>query len=127
MMVYFSASHLIFGGYDSMIEVTGLSKRYGTVQALKDVSFTVGKGQIVGFLGANGAGKTTTMDILCGCIGADAGTARIAGYEISEHPIEVKKRIGYLPDEPPLHKEMKVEEFLLYVGQLHGLSKSKAK
>jgi ABC-2 type transport system ATP-binding protein len=67
------------------------------------------------------------MDILCGCIGADAGTARIAGYEISENPIEVKKRIGYLPDEPPLHKEMKVEEFLLYVGQLHGLSKSKAK
>jgi ABC-2 type transport system ATP-binding protein len=87
----------------------------------------VEKGQIVGFLGANGAGKTTTMDILCGCIGADAGTARIAGYEISENPIEVKKRIGYLPDEPPLHKEMKVEEFLLYVGQLHGLSKSKAK
>jgi ABC-2 type transport system ATP-binding protein len=87
----------------------------------------VEKGQIVGFLGANGAGKTTTMDILCGCIGADAGTAKIAGFEISENPIEVKKRIGYLPDEPPLHKEMRVEEFLLYVGQLHRLSKSQAK
>lgn len=110
-----------------MIEVVGLRKSFGDVPALTDITFTVEKGQIVGFLGANGAGKTTTMDILCGCIGADAGTARIAGYEISENPIEVKKRIGYLPDEPPLHKEMKVEEFLLYVGQLHGLSKSKAK
>jgi ABC-2 type transport system ATP-binding protein len=110
-----------------MIEVVGLRKSFGDVPALTDITFKVEKGQIVGFLGANGAGKTTTMDILCGCIGADAGTARIAGYEISENPIEVKKRIGYLPDEPPLHKEMKVEEFLLYVGQLHGLSKSKAK
>jgi ABC-2 type transport system ATP-binding protein len=110
-----------------MIEVVGLRKSFGDVPALTDITFQVGKGQIVGFLGANGAGKTTTMDILCGCIGADAGTARIAGYEISENPIEVKKRIGYLPDEPPLHKEMKVEEFLLYVGQLHGLSKGKAK
>ncbi len=110
-----------------MIEVVGLRKSFGDVPALTDITFKVEKGQIVGFLGANGAGKTTTMDILCGCIGADAGTARIAGYEISENPIEVKKRIGYLPDEPPLHKEMKVEEFLLYVGQLHGLSKSQAK
>jgi ABC-2 type transport system ATP-binding protein len=110
-----------------MIEVVGLRKSFGDVPALTDITFKVEKGQIVGFLGANGAGKTTTMDILCGCIGADAGTARIAGYEISENPIEVKRRIGYLPDEPPLHKEMKVEEFLLYVGQLHGLSKTNAK
>lgn len=110
-----------------MIEVVSLRKSFGDVPALTDITFKVEKGQIVGFLGANGAGKTTTMDILCGCIGADAGTAKIAGFEISENPIEVKKRIGYLPDEPPLHKEMKVEEFLLYVGQLHRLSKSQAK
>lgn len=105
-----------------MIEVVGLRKTFGNVCALNDISFRVEKGQIVGFLGANGAGKTTTMDILCGCIGADAGTARIAGFEISEQPIEVKRRIGYLPDEPPLHKEMKVNEFLDYVGRLHGLA-----
>lgn len=104
-----------------MIEVIGLRKTFGNVCALNDISFEVGRGQIVGFLGANGAGKTTTMDILCGCIGADSGSAKIAGYEISEHPIEVKKRIGYLPDEPPLHKDMKVDEYLLYVGKLHGL------
>jgi ABC-2 type transport system ATP-binding protein len=110
-----------------MIEVVSLRKSFGDVPALTDITFKVEKGQIVGFLGANGAGKTTTMDILCGCIGADAGTAKIAGFEISENPIEVKKRIGYLPDEPPLHKEMRVEEFLLYVGQLHRLSKSQAK
>lgn len=105
-----------------MIEVVGLRKTFGNVCALNDISFRVEKGQIVGFLGANGAGKTTTMDILCGCIGADNGTAKIAGFEISEQPVEVKRRIGYLPDEPPLHKEMKVDEFLDYVGRLHGLA-----
>lgn len=104
-----------------MIEVVGLQKSFGNTTALSDISFKVAKGQIVGFLGANGAGKTTTMDILCGCIGADAGTAKIAGFEISENPIEVKRKIGYLPDEPPLHKEMQVVEFLNYAGKLHGL------
>ncbi|MBC7533842.1 MAG: ABC transporter ATP-binding protein [Oligoflexus sp.] len=104
-----------------MIEVVGLQKSFGNIVALSDISFKVAKGQIVGFLGANGAGKTTTMDILCGCIGADAGTAKIAGFEISEDPIEVKRKIGYLPDEPPLHREMQVGEFLTYAGKLHGL------
>lgn len=104
-----------------MIEVVGLRKSFGNVLALNDISFRVEKGQIVGFLGANGAGKTTTMDIICGCIGADAGTAKVAGFEISEKPLEVKKRIGYLPDEPPLHKEMRVDEYLHYAGRLHGL------
>ncbi|MBC7661705.1 MAG: ABC transporter ATP-binding protein [Chitinophagaceae bacterium] len=104
-----------------MIEVVGLQKSFGNQVALSDISFKVAKGQIVGFLGANGAGKTTTMDILCGCIGADAGTAKIAGFEISENPIEVKRKIGYLPDEPPLHREMQVGEFLSYAGKLHGL------
>lgn len=102
-----------------MIEVKGLSKRFGQLQALNDVSFTVEKGQIVGFLGANGAGKTTTMDILCGCIGADAGSAIIAGFDITEQPIEAKKRLGYLPDVPPLHTEMTVEDFVTYAAKLH--------
>ncbi|RZA12329.1 MAG: ABC transporter ATP-binding protein [Proteobacteria bacterium] len=104
-----------------MIEVVGLQKSFGNQVALSDISFNVAKGQIVGFLGANGAGKTTTMDILCGCIGADAGTAKIGGFEISENPIEVKRKIGYLPDEPPLHREMLVIEALSYAGKLHGL------
>ena len=76
-----------------MIEVVGLSKHFGPIKALADVSFTVGKGRIVGFLGANGAGKTTTMDILCGCIGADQGSAKIAGFDITEHPLEAKRRL----------------------------------
>jgi len=94
-----------------MIEVSGLSKNYGDLAALSNVSFTVEKGQIVGFLGANGAGKSTTMDILCGCIGADSGTAKVAGYDITEQPLEAKKRLGYLPDVAPLHHDMIVEEY----------------
>jgi ABC-2 type transport system ATP-binding protein len=102
-----------------MIEVWGLSKNYGDLAALSDVSFTVEKGQIVGFLGANGAGKSTTMDILCGCIGADRGSAKIAGFDITEQPIEAKKRLGYLPDVAPLHHDMLVEEYIEYAARLH--------
>ncbi len=110
-----------------MIEVSGLSKRYGDVMALKDVSFTVPKGQIVGFLGANGAGKTTTMDILCGCIGADTGTAKVAGYDITEQPIEAKRRLGYLPDVPPLHPEMRVSDFVEYAARLRKVEGASVK
>jgi ABC-2 type transport system ATP-binding protein len=110
-----------------MIEVSGLIKTYGNVKALDDVSFKVGKGQIVGFLGANGAGKTTTMDILCGCIGADQGKATICGFDITENPIEAKQKLGYLPDEPPLHLEMRVGDFIDYAAKLRGLSKEKRK
>lgn len=108
-----------------MIEVSGVSKRFGEVVALNDVSFSVGKGEIVGFLGANGAGKTTTMDILCGCIGADAGTAKIAGFDVTEAPLEAKRRLGYLPDVPPLHPEMTVVDFITYAAKLHRLEKGK--
>ncbi len=104
-----------------MIEVTGLSKRYGDIQALSDVTFKVDKGQIVGFLGANGAGKTTTMDILCGCIGTDQGEAKIAGYDITAQPEEAKRRLGYLPDEPPLYNDMIVEEYIEYAARLHKI------
>ena len=102
-----------------MIEVSGLSKTFGSVKALKDVAFTVEKGKIVGFLGANGTGKTTTMDIICGCIGADRGSAKIVGFDITEQPIEAKKRLGYLPDIPPLHPEMQVRDFISYAAKLH--------
>ena len=105
-----------------MIEVSGLSKRFGSVQALSDVTFKVEKGQIVGFLGANGAGKTTTMDIMCGCIGADAGSVRIAGFDITEQPLDAKQRLGYLPDVAPLHLEMRVSDFVTYAAKIHKLA-----
>ena len=104
-----------------MIEVSGLSKQFGDVKALSDVSFKVEKGQIVGFLGANGAGKTTTMDILCGCIGPDHGTAKIAGFDVLENPIEAKRRLGYLPDEPPVYDDMKVEDFIRYCAVINDV------
>lgn len=104
-----------------MIEVSGLTKRYGTVNALNDISFKVERGQIVGFLGANGAGKTTTMDIICGCIGCDQGTVKIGGYDITEQPIEAKKRLGYLPDVPPLHTDMSVVDYIDYAARLRGV------
>lgn len=110
-----------------MIEVRGLSKSYGEYKALEDISFTVEKGQIVGFLGANGAGKTTTMDIMCGCMGADFGSVIIAGHDITEDPIEAKKKMGYLPDVPPVYPEMRVEEALRFVARLHGISKPQIK
>lgn len=106
-----------------MIEVSGISKRYGELKALDNVSFKVDKGKIVGFLGANGAGKTTTMDILCGCIGADEGSAKISGFDITESPIEAKRRLGYLPDTPPLYAEMQVEEYIEYAAMLRLVSK----
>lgn len=110
-----------------MIEVSGLSKHYGNIAALSNVTFTVPKGQIVGFLGANGAGKTTTMDILTGCIGADAGTASVAGIDVTINPKQARRHIGYLPDEPPLHNDMRVHEFVSYAARLHEVPRSEVK
>ena len=107
-----------------MIEVNGLSKNYGDLAALSNVSFTVEKGQIVGFLGANGAGKSTTMDILCGCIGADSGFAKVAGFDITEQPLEAKKRLGYLPDVAPLHYDMLVSDYIAYAAELHKVERA---
>jgi ABC-2 type transport system ATP-binding protein len=112
---------------EGMIEVSGLSKSYGDLAALSNVSFTVEKGQIVGFLGANGAGKSTTMDILCGCIGADSGTAKIAGFDITEQPLEAKRRLGYLPDIAPLHHDMVVQEYIAYAAELHKVERTQIK
>jgi len=110
-----------------MIEVHGLTKRFGDIIALEDVTFKVEKGQIVGFLGANGAGKTTTMDILCGCIGADQGTARIVDIDVTDHPEKAKAHLGYLPDEPPLHNDMKVKEYITYAAKLRKVPSKELK
>ena len=107
-----------------MIKVEGLTKRYGRTIAVDNISFSVEKGQIVGFLGPNGAGKTTTMRVLTCFLPPTAGTARIAGFDVLEQPLEVKKRIGYLPETPPLYPEMEVIEYLTFVGRLKGVSGS---
>ncbi|MDR4495798.1 MAG: ABC transporter ATP-binding protein [Nitrospirales bacterium] len=104
-----------------MIEVQQVTKRYGKFTALDDISFSIGKGEIVAFLGPNGAGKTTTMRIITGFMPPTAGTARIAGYDCLESPMEVKRHIGYLPETPPLYLELTVEEYLTFVGRIKGL------
>ncbi len=101
-----------------MIEARGLSKRYGDVVAVDDVSFEIGKGEVVGFLGPNGAGKTTTMRMLTGFIPPTDGTAVIAGHDIFENPIAARGAIGYLPETPPLYPEMTVDSFLSYVAKI---------
>ncbi len=105
-----------------MITVKELSKRYAHTAAVDQISFTVGKGQIVGFLGPNGAGKTTTMRMLTCFLPPSAGTASVAGFDVLEQPLEVKKHIGYLPESPPLYPEMETAEYLRFVGRLKGLS-----
>ncbi|TAK00568.1 MAG: ATP-binding cassette domain-containing protein [Candidatus Manganitrophaceae bacterium] len=104
-----------------MIEVMHLGKRYGEVLAIDDVSFTVAKGEILAFLGPNGAGKTTTMRILTCFMPATNGTAKVAGFDIFEAPMEVKRRIGYLPENPPVYPEMTVSEYLQFVAKIKGV------
>lgn len=104
-----------------MIKVEGISKRYPGQTAVDNISFEVEKGQIVGFLGPNGAGKTTTMRILTCFMPPTSGTAHVAGFDVLAAPLEVKRRIGYLPETPPLYPEMEVAEYLHFVGKLKGL------
>src|SRR5437879_9802320 len=104
-----------------MSTVQGLTKRYARTVAVDHISFEVQKGQIVGFLGPNGAGKTTTMRILTCFLPPSEGSANVAGFDVLEQPMEVKKRIGYLPETPPLYPEMEVHEYLTFVGKLKGL------
>lgn len=101
-----------------MIEVTGLSKRYGNYLAVKNVSFSIEKGEIVGFLGPNGAGKSTIMNILTGYLSLTRGKVTIDGFDITESPEKAKRRIGYLPEIPPLYTDMKVREYLNFVYDL---------
>jgi ABC-2 type transport system ATP-binding protein len=105
-----------------MITANGLTKRYARNTAVDQISFEVQKGRIVGFLGPNGAGKTTTMRMLTCFLPPTSGTATVAGFDILEQPLEVKRRIGYLPETPPLYPEMRVGEYLTFVGRLKGLS-----
>src|SRR5215207_4176 len=106
-----------------MIKVEGLTKRYARTVAVDNISFEVDKGQIVGFLGPNGAGKTTTMRILTCFLPPTAGEANVAGFDVLKQPMEVKKRIGYLPETPPLYPDMEVGEYLEFVGRLKGIAR----
>ncbi|HXS97192.1 MAG TPA: ABC transporter ATP-binding protein [Candidatus Limnocylindrales bacterium] len=110
-----------------MIKVEGLTKRYARTVAVDNISFEVEKGQIVGFLGPNGAGKTTTMRILTCFLPPTAGSANVAGFDVVQQPMEVKKRIGYLPETPPVYPDMDVSEYLDYTGKLKGISSADIK
>lgn len=106
-----------------MIEVQKLEKRYGDYIAVSDVTFSAGKGEIVGFLGPNGAGKTTSIRMLATYLPPSAGTARVAGFDIQRQSNEVRRNIGYLPENPPLYPEMTVVEYLHFIAQIKGLAR----
>ncbi|MBK7890820.1 MAG: ATP-binding cassette domain-containing protein [Bdellovibrionales bacterium] len=110
-----------------MIEVSGLFKSYGPIQAIHDINFKVKRGEVVGFLGPNGAGKSTTMKIITGSMAPSGGSVRVAGFDVFEDPIEVKKRIGYLPENPPVYGDMSVESYLKFVAKLKGVEASRVK
>jgi len=109
---------------DVMIEANGLTKRYGAFRALDKVSFEVHRGEVVGFLGPNGAGKSTTMRILTCFISATGGTARVHGFDVFDDPLEVRRKIGYLPQRAPLYGEMTVREYLGFVADMRGLDQA---
>ena len=106
-----------------MIEVSGLTKTYGNKRGITDISFTINEGEIVGFLGPNGAGKSTTMNVITGYLSATAGAAKVAGIDILENPLEAKKHIGYLPQDPPLYLDMTVDEYLNFIYDIKGVKK----
>ena len=103
------------------IQVTNLTKLYGTQRAIDGISFSLKKGEIVGFLGPNGAGKSTTMKILTGYLRASEGSAKVSDYDVSEEPMPARRTIGYLPEHNPLYLDMYVTEFLLFSGKLYGM------
>jgi ABC-2 type transport system ATP-binding protein len=107
-----------------MIEVTNLTKSYGPFKAIEDVSFSVEKGEVLGFLGPNGAGKTTTMRVLTCFHPATSGTVKVAGYDVFKQPLEVRKRLGYVPENVPLYGEMSVGTYLNFVAEVKGVEKS---
>lgn len=108
-----------------MIQVSGLTKVYGPRQAISELNFEVKKGEIIGFLGPNGAGKSTTMKIISGFMPATMGTVKVAGFDVFEDPMEVKRRVGYLPENPPVYLEMTVRKYLEFVGRLNGIKGKK--
>jgi ABC-2 type transport system ATP-binding protein len=101
-----------------MIEVEHLTKDYGTIVAVRDVSFRVGEGEVVGFLGPNGAGKTTTLRILAGFLGATSGSVKVAGFDVFTHSLEARERLGYMPEAAPLYPELRVREYLGFRAEL---------
>lgn len=103
-----------------MIEVSHVSRNFGDFRAVNDVSFSIPTGQIVGLLGPNGAGKTTTMRMITGFLAPSAGEIKIDGIDISENPVEAKKKIGYMPESAPLYGEMIVEDYLIYIAKIYG-------
>jgi ABC-2 type transport system ATP-binding protein len=108
-----------------LIKVQDLTKRYATKTAIEGMSFEVQKGEILGFLGPNGAGKTTTMRIITGYMPASGGTVMVDGYEVFDKPLDVRRRIGYLPENPPLYPEMNVEGYLRFVAKIKGVPKDR--
>ena len=110
-----------------MIEVKALTKNYGHIAAVQDLNFEIGKGEIVGFLGPNGAGKSTTMRILTGFFPATSGTARVAGFEVHAEPLEVKRRVGYMPERVPLYEEMTVQAFLRYAADIKDVARTEVR
>lgn len=107
-----------------MIEIKNLTKSYGSIKAIENLNFKVNKGEVVGFLGPNGAGKSTTMKIITGYMAPTTGVVTVAGHDVFENPIEVKKRIGYLPEIPPVYLDMQVNDYLAYVAQLKQVPKA---
>ena len=110
-----------------MIEVENLTKRYGPTLAVSNISFEVRKGEVLGFLGPNGAGKTTTMRIITGFLSPTEGRVRVSGFDVVEQPLEAKKRIGYLPENPPVYPDMTVNEYLSFVGRIKAVPSSELK
>ena len=110
-----------------MIEVAGLTKRYGPTLAVSDVSFEVRKGEVLGFLGPNGAGKTTTMRVITGYLPPSEGKVLVAGYDVVEEPLEAKRRTGYLPETPPVYPDMTVTEYLGFVARIKGVPRKEMK
>jgi ABC-2 type transport system ATP-binding protein len=110
-----------------MIQVSHLTKMYGPRTAVNDLSFDVKKGEIVGFLGPNGAGKSTTMKILTGFMPATNGTANVAGFDVFDQPIEVKRRVGFLPETPPVYPDMQVDDYLDFSARLHQMPRGEIK
>ncbi len=111
------------GYYINMVEIKNLTKYYGDHPAVQDISFTVGDHEVLGFLGPNGAGKSTTMNMITGCLPSTSGTVLVDGFDISKDPLEVKRRIGYLPELPPVYPDMRVRNYLEFAAGLKGVKR----
>lgn len=114
-------------GEPSLVEVANLHRRYGDLHAVQNLNFRLRRGEVLGFLGPNGAGKTTTMQMICGVLAPSEGAVRIAGVDLLTEPIAAKRQLGYLPEQPPVYRELTVDENLRYCARLHGLRGAQAR